>query len=146
MSTPAQTPKALKALVNVLRFKIAATVLCWCVPFLTFPAWAIEALGFPPQPHLMFTRLLGWAYLALCVGYGFALQEALQGRRLVGAIWVGVVSNGGACVLLGWHGASGQWASWGPAAQVMSWGSFMATGLITWGLVWFGLRRSMPRP
>lgn len=140
MSHAMRPTATLHALVNVLRFKIAATVLVWCVPCLTFPASAIEALGFPPQDHLMFVRMLGWAYLALCVGYGFALQEARQGRRLIGAIWVGVVSNGGACGYLLYYGLSGLWNGWGPVAQIILGGSAVATGLITLGLVRFGLR------
>ena len=43
----------------------------------------------------MFVRMLGWAYLALCVGYYFALKASQHGKRLMGPIWVGMASNGG---------------------------------------------------
>lgn len=138
--TPKTTDAPLHALVNVLYFKITATVLFWCVPFLTFPPFAIEFLGFPPQDHWMFIRMLGWAYLALCVGYWFALLEAKRGRRLLGALWMGVVSNGGACGYLTFYGAIGLWDTWGAMAQVILWGSALATALITAGLVRYGLR------
>ncbi len=45
---------------TVFVFKIAATVLFWCVPLILFPATALEALGLPPQSSYMFVRLLGW--------------------------------------------------------------------------------------
>ncbi len=88
----------------------------------------------------MFVRLLGWAYLALCVGYWFGLKESLRGRRASGPIWVGIVSNGGAFLYLLYYGALGTWASWGIALQVIGWGSVLATLLITIGLVIFGVR------
>ena len=37
--------------------------------------------GFPAQPTEMFVRMLGWAYLALCVGYAFGLRASLRGER-----------------------------------------------------------------
>ena len=33
----------------------------------------------------MFVRMLGWAYLAQCVGYYFALKASLHGKRLMGS-------------------------------------------------------------
>ncbi len=79
----------MNALSWVFIFKIAATVLVWCLPLLLLPADWIEALGFPPQNSYMFARMLGWAYLALCVGYAFGLRASLRGQRLLGPIWVG---------------------------------------------------------
>lgn len=87
----------------------------------------------------MFVRMLGWAYLALCVGYAFGLRASLQRKRLLGPIWVGVVSNGGACVYLLYYGATGTWVQWGAAIQFIAWGSIVATALITLGLIAFGL-------
>ena len=87
----------------------------------------------------MFVLLLGWAYLSLCVGYYYGLREALQGRRMMAAIWTGIVSNGGACVYLIYYGALGNWADWGRFAQVLMWASAVATLSIAAGLVIFGL-------
>ena len=87
----------------------------------------------------MFVRMLGWAYLALCVGYAFGLRASLQGKLLLGPIWVGVVSNGGACIYLLYYGATGTWAEWGVAIQFIAWGSIVATALITLGLIAFGV-------
>ena len=106
---------------KVLVFKIAGTVFIWCIPLLLLPASMLEAMGFPPQDSYMFVRMLGWAYLALCVGYGFGLQASLAGRRLMGPIWVGIVSNGGACLYLLYYGVGGAWAEWGPAHPQLRW-------------------------
>lgn len=133
-------PAPLRGLVNVLYFKIGATMLFWCIPLLTFPAHMLELLGLPPQSTLIFLRMLGWAYFALCVGYTFALSEARRGQRLIGAIWVGIVSNGGACLLLVFYGLAGAWNAWGQLAQFILWGSAVSTALITFGLFRYGLR------
>ncbi|MDJ0758442.1 MAG: hypothetical protein QNJ19_03545 [Woeseiaceae bacterium] len=125
---------------RVFTFKIAATIVVWCIPLLLMPAAWLEALGFPRQESYMFVRMLGWAYLALCVGYGFGLKESLQGRRAMGPIWVGIVSNSGAFLYLLYYGVLGTWTSWGIAFQVIGWGSVLATLMITLGLLMFGVR------
>ncbi len=130
----------LSALSKVLLFKILATVIIWCIPLLCFPGAVLESIGLPPHPTYMFLRLLGWAYLALCVGYSFAFIESMKGRRLMSAIWAGIVSNGGACLLLLFHGAMGEWKGWGLGAQVILWGSTVATACITSGLYVWGVR------
>jgi hypothetical protein len=126
------------ALSRVLIFKILATLLCWSAPLILLPASAIEAIGFPPQQTYMFVRLLGWAYLSLCVGYGFALRSALAGKRALGPIWV--VSNGGAFAYLLFYGLMGTWNTWGGAVQLIAWGSVVATFFITLGLIIYGVR------
>jgi hypothetical protein len=132
-------------LAKVFVFKIGATLLFWCLPLILLPASLLEAAGFPAQPTYMFVRMLGWAYLALCVGYAFGLAAALKGARLMGPIWVGIVSNGGACLYLLFYGLVGTWADWGLPLQVLAWGSLLATAFITWGLCRFGVRDGEPR-
>ena len=127
-------------LIHVLTVKIAATVLVWCVPLLLFPsAWLIAA-GLPADLDWPFLRLLGWAYLALCVGYGFAWQAARRGEVQRGPLWMGVTSNGGASVLLWLQGLGGVWNGWGGLPQFVLWSSAVATALITAGLIRYGLR------
>lgn len=135
----------MNALSKVFVLKIAATVTCWCVPLILFPAALLEAIGMPQQPTYLFVRLLGWAYLALCVGYAFGLQAALRGTRAMGPVWVGVVSNGGACAILLWYGISGAWQGWGLALQALLWASAVATAAITAGLYAFGVKGSEVR-
>ena len=126
-------------LAKVFVFKIGATVLVWSIPLILLPGALLEALGFPAQDDYMFVRMLGWAYLALCVGYGFGLQAAMKGERAPGPIWVGIVSNGGACLYLVFYGVSGSWSTWGGAIQFIAWGSAIATAFITLGLVVYGV-------
>jgi hypothetical protein len=64
---------------RVFIFKIAATVAFWCIPLLLFPSESLEALGLPPESSYMFVSMLGWAYLALCVGYAFGLNASRRG-------------------------------------------------------------------
>ncbi len=120
----------MNSLAKVFVFKITATILFWCVPLILLPSSLLEAAGFPAQPTYLFVRMLGWAYLALCVGYAFGLAAALKGGRLMGPIWVGIVSNGGACLYLLFYGLSGTWSDWGLPLQILAWGSAVATALL----------------
>jgi hypothetical protein len=129
---------------KVLIFKITATVLVWCIPLIFFPAPVLEFAGFPKQQSYMFVRMLGWAYLALCVGYCFSLHASLNGKRLMGPVWVGIVSNGGACACLLYYGITGAWSGWGWFIQFIAWGSAAATALITTGLYVFGVKGHEP--
>ncbi len=129
----------MKQLCGVYIFKIAATLIFWCLPLLLFPASLLTSAGFPEQSSYMFVRMLGWAYLALCVGYWVGLQAALEGEVLMGPIYVGIVSNGGACLFLIYYGVTGTWSDWGWFIQLTGWGSVLATLLITAGLVKYGL-------
>lgn len=133
------TAEPMNNLSKVFVFKISATVMAWSVPLILLPASLIEATGFPPQDSYMFVRMLGWAYLALCVGYGFGLKASLEGKRAMSAIWVGIVSNGGGFAYLLFYGVVGTWSDWGPAVQFIGWSSVAATFLIALGLVTFGV-------
>ena len=124
---------------KVLIFKIVGTITLWSIPMLLFPASLLESIDFPKQDSYMFVRMLGWAYLALCVGYYFALKASLAGKRLMGPIWVGIVSNGGACIYLLYYGLTGTWSEWGFYIEFIAWGSTLATALITLGIVIFGV-------
>jgi hypothetical protein len=111
---------------RIFLFKISATLLFWSVPLILFPLTLLEQAGLPSQSSYMFVRLLGWAYLSLCVAPG--------------PIWVGIVSNGGACVYLATYGFSGAWVDWGGLIQFIAWASVLATAAITIGLYTFGVR------
>ncbi len=128
----------LRSLSHVLVAKIALTVAAWCVPLFLFSASWLEGLGFPvPKPEI-FLRLLGMAYTALVVGYAFGLHAARRGEYPHGVVWVGIVSNGGACAMLCAAAIVGVWSEWGVLARVVMWGSLVGTGGITAGLVAFG--------
>jgi hypothetical protein len=132
-------------LARVLTVKIILTVAAWCVPLVLFPVSLLSWLGFVVPEPIVFVRLLGTAYAALVVCYCFGLRSELRGEPPLAVVWVGVVSNGGACVVLGSFGVLGAWSGWGPFAQLVMWASFVGTGGITAGLVVFGLLRSSQR-
>lgn len=127
-------------LIWVYRFKIAATITFWCLPLLLFPKQLLEVIGFPEQPTYMFVRMLGWAYLALCVGYYMGLKAAINGERILAPKYVGIYSNGGGRLNLLYYGISGTWSDWGIGVQFVAWSSVVATFFITLGLYLFGLR------
>ncbi len=129
---------------KLLLFKITGTIVLWCIPLILFPASALEMAGFPHQQNYMFARMLGWAYLALCVGYYFGLRASLAGRRCMGPIWVGIVSNGGACAYLLYYALIGAWSEWGFWVQLTGWVSTVATALITIGLFRYGVKGHEP--
>lgn len=129
----------MKALSRILIIKIVLTTLIWCIPLLLFPAAWLKWLGFPvPEPQL-FLRLLGMAYAALVLGYGFGLRDALRNQYPETVVWAGVISNSGACFLLASAALTQTWNDWGLIAQAIMWASLLGTGAITLGLVWFGV-------
>jgi hypothetical protein len=126
-------------LARVIVAKIAVTVLFWAGPLVLAPEWLLEAAGLPPGAAPL-ARLLGWAYLALGVGYGFGLREVLAGRRATGAVVVGIVSNAGASAWLAYFGLTGAWAGWHPAFRIVAWSSAAVTLALALGLYGYGLR------
>jgi hypothetical protein len=133
---------AISGLSVVFVLKIGITLLFWCVPLLLFPSSWLAALGVPAEPGYLLLRLLGCAYLALLVGYSFGLRAALAGRRAAGPVWMGIVSNGGASLLLLGYGINGAWSAWGGLLNVGLWLSAAVTGGIALALLWWGVVRT----
>lgn len=128
----------MRGLIHVLTFKIIFTVLGSCVPLLLLSESSLQWLGFPvPQP-ILFLRLLGMAYAALIVGYALGLKDAKRGIYPANAVWVGIVSNAGAALILSFAAISGTWAHWGALAQALMWSSLVCLTAITAGLISFG--------
>ncbi|MGB5636448.1 MAG: hypothetical protein WBM44_29350 [Waterburya sp.] len=123
------------ALSIVLLIKILFTLTFWCIPLLFFPASLFIRLGIPEPQPILFIRLLGAAYVALTVGYILGFLALHQGKNIQGVVWVGIVSNGLASIILSIYGASGLWSEWSSLAQFYMWGSAITTGLITFGLL-----------
>lgn len=123
---------------RVLAFKIGITTVLWFVPLLFFPSELLRHLGFPDvEPHIFF-QLLGMAYGSLLVSYGFGFAATRRGEYPRSTVWAGIVSNGGAFLLLSFGAFRGDWTTWGGVASLMMWTSLAATGLITAGLIAFG--------
>lgn len=113
-----------------LILKIVLTVF-WSGSLLLFSRTQWDDLDVPEPQPLLFTRLLGAAFLALLVGYALGLRELWRGKIPVHTMVVGTVSNGLACVILVCYGFQGTWGEWGSLARYCMWGSAILTGLIT---------------
>ena len=113
-----------------LFLKILLTI-GWSAPLLFFSQTHFEELGVPEPQPILFTRLLGAAFLALLLGYALGLRELYRGEMPVNTMLVGIVSNGLACVILVYFGFQGTWSEWGSLARYCMWGSAIFTGLIT---------------
>jgi hypothetical protein len=119
----------------VLVVKMLLTAFAWVVPLLMFPTTLLEALGFPEPEPVIFLRLLGVAYAALLVGYWRGWRRACAGEYPVDTVWVGIVSNGGATLLLSISAALGSWSEWGAFASLYMWLSLVGVALVTTGLI-----------
>jgi hypothetical protein len=127
----------LRGLKTLLIRKIAITGLFWCLPLLAFPMTWFVALGIPAPEPLIFVRLLGAAYLALLVGYYLGLRGLDSGENPTQAIYMGIASNGLACLLLAYFGATGAWSSWGTGARIFMWLSTFGAFAMTSNLLRF---------
>jgi hypothetical protein len=124
-----------------LILKIFLTI-CWSAALLFLSGTQFEYLGMPQPAPILFTRLLGAAFLALLVGYALGLRDLQRGKMPINTMLVGIVSNGLACVLLVYFGLKGTWSEWGALAQYSMWGSAIFTGTITALLSFSVLSRS----
>lgn len=127
----------MRGLRGLLIRKIVITGIFWCIPLLAFPTSWLVALGIPAPEPLVFVRLLGAAYVALLVGYYMAIKGLEKGENPEQAIYMGIASNGLACVLLAYFGITGSWSSWGVGAQVFMWISALGALAITFNLLRF---------
>eukprot|EP00127_Corallochytrium_limacisporum_P005431 Clim_evm43s204 gene=Clim_evmTU43s204 len=119
------------SLEDVLQVKIVATMVAWSIPLiLPLPAFVHSILGLP-EPSI-FTKLLGVAYLALCVGYYKGLGDVRSGVRPTQTIYVGIVSNGGACVMILSNWLGGAMSDLGYIGQFYFLVSAAITGVIAY--------------
>lgn len=121
----------------VLTVKVVFTVLFWALPLLLFPKRAARLLGMPEPQPVLFSHLLGAAFLALTAGYVFGLLNLEQDKAASDVVWVGIISNGLAFIILLMF--AGQWSKWGTRAALFLWVSTAMTLLITLGLIVFGV-------
>lgn len=103
----------MEVLAGVLVAKLIGTVLLVLILMLGSPA-RIETITKFTVADLALARLYGMALIALLVGYAWGLMEVGQGRYPDGVVLVGLVSNGGAVLVMLWTG----YARRSPAALV----------------------------
>lgn len=132
----------MRALAIVLLLKVILTLVCWAGPLLLIPGSTLSGLGFPQPEPMLFVRLLGVAYLALLLGYLSGMLRAWRGDYPAGIVWMGIVSNGGACGLLAGAWWRGTWAAWGEAAVWLMQLSVLATAVLTLALLVAGPMRA----
>jgi len=122
---PLPLPIGSTALRRTLAAKTLVTLVFWAGPALFLPAPWFPLVGIPQPPiaQLVFVRLLGAAYVALCVGYAIAWRNP---ARHPGAILVGIVSNGLAALAILSVGSAGGFDSWSPLGAAYIWGSCLA--------------------
>ncbi|MEM1156418.1 MAG: hypothetical protein AAGI44_19965 [Pseudomonadota bacterium] len=133
-SSPALEP-SLKLVQRVLLYKIVITTLLWALPFLLAPTNVLQLLmGAVPEP-IFNLRLLGWAYVALITGYIGGLLQARGGVMPLQIIAMGLVSNGGASLLVLGHLVWGTGADLRGIPAFLTWFSGIALALITMGLL-----------
>ena len=127
---------------RVLRVKIGLTLVLWALPCLLMPAawFRFAGLNLLGVEAVLFCRLLGAAYVALCVGYGLALRapEKHPGMRLVG-----IVSNGLAAAVVWTFIFQGALAELPLRGKVYLTASAVVTTLLTGALI---IARHMPVP
>lgn len=87
--------------------KIAFTVLVVAIPFVLLPSDRLTDVMGSEITNPTIYRLYGVATVALLVGYGFAIPAAQSGSFPTGPVAMGIVSNGGASVLLWATGPGG---------------------------------------
>ena len=127
-------PVSSNALRRTLAAKTLLTLALWAVPALFLPAAWFPLLGIPEPPlaQLVFVRLLGAAYVGLCVGYAIAWRSP---ARHPGAVLVGVVSNGLSALAILSVGSAGGFDSWSPLGAAYIWGSCLVAAGIAIALV-----------
>ncbi len=121
----------------ILIAKIAGTALFVGLPFLLVPGPRLVALlkieG--AEPALPLIRLYGWAVIALLVGYSFGFSWVTGDTFPIGVVTMGLVSNGGATVLLvitgAWRQALPMTAFLGALALSLSYALVNPAGVMT---------------
>jgi len=116
-----------KLIRTVLKIKIAVTLAVWSIPLLFFPEHLFDLVGVPAPDPMIFGRLLGSSFLALCAGYASGIRMIDSGENIEGVLWMGIVSNGLAFVLLLVHGLLGAWSFWPSSGRAYMWFSVLAT-------------------
>lgn len=119
----------------LLKVKITLTLIGWVLPLFALPQSLYSELGFPDSMPLVFLRLLAMAYMALVAGYWLGLLQLNRGVYPWHPVIVGIISNGGACLVLLGGLLAGGWSEWGGFARWYMNLSAAGTGLIALGLL-----------
>lgn len=111
---------------RVLQVKIAVTLLLWAMPLALMPQSWFGFFG-PVPPVLLFIRLLAVAYFSLLVVYVWGLVLWHKRQNLRGVLLTGLVSNGGAAMILILYRIQVEWGAWTIAGKIYLWASLLIT-------------------
>jgi hypothetical protein len=128
----------MNSLAKIYLVKILGTVMLWCIPLLFFPVALFSQFGIQAVNPFLF-RLLGWAYCVLCLGYYLGLSGELKGVRNVPILWMGVMSNVGASVILFYYQIIEKAFDHHSILNSYMLVSALGTSAISLGLIYFGL-------
>ena len=129
-------------LANIIALKIVVTLSCWSFPLLVAPGFFLTQAGLAWPANSLLLSLLGWAYAALCVGYGHGFLQARKGVREKGILTMGVASNGGACLIMLVYALTGMAPELTLFGNVIALGSVVFTGFFAVSLYHLGLREA----
>ena len=129
-------------LANVIALKIIVTMGFWSFPLLVAPGFFLPQAGLELPENTILLSLLGWAYVALCVGYGYGFLQARKGIREKGILAMGVVSNGGACLIMLFNTMIGMAPELTLFGNIIALGSVAFTGFFAVSLYLLGLREA----
>jgi len=128
----------MRALRSILIRKIVITVLFICIPLIFFSSSLLESFGIQVGTSLLIFRLLGVAYLALCIGYFGGIKMIDCGRDASSIADMGIASNGLAGFVFVYFGVIGSWDSWNQFAKIYMW-------LLTFGAFYISTNLIMVR-
>ena len=110
----------MQKLKRLLINKIGVTAIGLSVPLLLFPRRFFSDFDVSADA-MLFVRLLGVAYAALCVGYYGGIQLLDDKAALRYVIYMGLVSNGLAGLVFLIYGLMGRWSAYAIGLQVYLW-------------------------
>ena len=117
----------------VLAVKLFLTLSVWSIPLLFLPRDWLARIGLPVANCLIIYRLLGMAYLALAFVYASGFPAFNHPPHTELAVLVGLVSNGGASILL--IANYPRWREWERMARLFMSFSAVATACISLALL-----------
>ena len=132
----------MKEIKRLLINKIGVTALGLCVPLIFFPQSFFADFNVSADA-MLFVRLLGIAYAALCVGYYGGLQLLENRSALQYVIYMGLVSNGFAGLVFLFYGVTGRWASYEIGLQIYLWLLVVGAFYMTLRLFYLGRKNEI---
>lgn len=135
----------MKGLKRLLIRKIVITAVFLCAPLLLFPQSFFIDFGITNE-SMLFLRLLGFAYLALLVGYYGGMRTIDDGENPVSVIYMGLVSNGFAGFTFLIFGLMERWAHLSLWLQIYLWVITIGAFYMTFQLLRVAMRHGLLKP